>query len=216
MKKIKTRFYFLFLINLSLISFSKNADNSLCDNSRCVKDGYQCKGKAEGSCGSYCKPNVLSQMCYKCGNSNYYEINEKDKACTDKASCPNYIISDSKQCVNSCGNYYKLGQFCYSSCAGNMEIKDESERECKCSNLYYIGTKDGKQFYHCYGADVLCTSDHDSYDLETKECKRQPSDCDSKKKKVIRRAGMIDIKRCSYTCEEDDTRRNYTNVAEAI
>ena len=204
MKKIKARFYLLFFINLSLISLSKNADNSLCDNSRCVKDGYQCKGKAEGSCGSYCKPNVLSQMCYKCGNSNYYEINEEDKACTDKTSCPDYIISDSKQCVNSCGNYYKIGQFCYSSCAGNMEIKDESERECKCSNLYYIGTKDGRQFYHCYGADVLCTSDHDSYDLETKECKIQPSDCNGKKKKVIRRAGMIDIKRCSYTCEEDE------------
>ena len=207
MKKIKTRFYFLFLINLSLISFIKNADNSLCDNSRCVKDGYQCKGKVEGSCSSYCKPNLFSSMCYYCSGltttNNYYLLNEVSKSCTaESISGCTKIIADSNQCVASCGNYYELGDYCYSSCAGNMEIEDGSERKCKCIALYYKTTT-GKVLYTCLGVNVECKEEHKSYDVETKECSTN-SCINGQKKKTKKRAGMNDIIRCSYTCEKDE------------
>ena len=175
MNKIKRRIYFLFLINLSLISFSKNAD---CDDMRCRRDGNQCKSIVGNSCSSDCKPNIFSKACYDCGDQNYYKIDESSKTCTGMDSCTGFIIYGSNQCVSSCGNYYSLGGFCYPSCSGNMEIKNELTRECKCNSFYYIGSKNGKTEYHCLSQ---CEDFHKSYDISSKLC--STSDCSPGQKK---------------------------------
>jgi len=209
MNKITTRIYFLFLINLPLISYSQN--NNIC--SYCYKDGNKCSSSS-GSCNEKCKPNMLSSMCYYCEELDeskpFYIINENDKKCTakTKAECTK-IIAESNQCVASCGNNYELGSYCYSAKTANME--EVGGKKLKCSNLYYIETEtDGKQLYHCLSPGVICTGEHNSYDLETNVCKTSNS-CGGKKQKVIKRAGMSDIYRCSNTCEEGEylTNNNY-------
>ena len=189
MNKIKRRIYFLFLINLSLISFSKNAE---CDDMRCRRDGFQCKSKVGESCSSNCKPNIFSQACYDCGDQNYYQIDESSKACTGMDSCTGFIIYGSNQCVSSCGNYYKLGGFCYPSCSGNMEIKNELTRECKCNSFYYIGSNNE---YHCL---FQCEYFHVSYDISNKLC--STSDCSPGQKKK----NVNGINRCSSECLPDE------------
>ena len=192
MNKIKTRFYFLFLINLSLISFSKNAD---CDETRCQRSGNQCLSKYENSCSSSCKPNMFSQACYDCGNSNFYEINESTKNCVGMNSCPNFIIEGSNQCVSNCGNFYTLGSYCIYPCSGNMEVKDELKRECKCNSYYYTEQIGGKTKYHCLSK---CEEYHKSYDMNSKKCSE--TDCDSSQK-IKKENG---INRCSSECKQGE------------
>ena len=192
MNKIKTRFYFLFLINLSLISFSKNAN---CDGSVCQRSGNQCLSKYENSCSSSCKPNMFSQACYDCGNSNFYEINESTKTCVGMGSCPSFIIDGSNQCVSNCGNFYTLGDYCISSCSGNMEVKDELTRECKCNSYYYTEQIEGKTKYHCLSK---CEDNHKSYDMNSKECSE--NDCSSSQK--IKKESVIN--RCSSECKQGE------------
>lgn len=194
MSKIKTRIYFLFLINLPLITFCQN---SICD--ACIWSGNQCTDKAPGSCSDKCKPNMFSKMCYYCDNGGdatktFYQINESTKTCQAKSTCTK-IIYGSNQCVESCGNYYSLGSYCYPSCTGNMVIKDEANRECKCIDLYYIERNNGITLYHCSGENDKCQS----YDLETKECSQSNSCSNGKKMKETE--GII---RCSDTCEENE------------
>ena len=193
MNTIKKRIYFLFLIILSLISFSKSVD---CSGSVCQRDGNQCTSRVGDSCSSNCKPNIFSSMCYDCGNKNYYEINEKDKTCAAQTSCSSFIIEGSNQCVSNCGNYYKLGSYCYPYCSGAMQVKDEVDRECKCSSYQYTTVSGGKTKYICLSSG--CESGHKSYNIITKMC--SASDCSTPRRKKEDIGGLTSINRCSTYC----------------
>ena len=192
MSKIKTRIYFLFLINLTLISYCQNQ----CDSPACQKDGNQCKGEYCDS--TKCKPNMFSSKCYYCEDctsaTQFYQINEGGNTCTPKSECT-LIIEGSNQCVESCGNYFKLGSYCYRDCTGNMQPKDGVGRECECNGYYSIENIGGKTLYHCYGGN--CDSEFSYKDLETKECSN--NSCSGKRRMIGN-----GITRCSLTCQENE------------
>jgi len=138
---------------------------------------------------------MFSQACYDCGNSNFYEINESTKNCVGMNSCPNFIIEGSNQCVSNCGNFYTLGSYCIYPCSGNMEVKDELKRECKCNSYYYTEQIGGKTKYHCLSK---CEEYHKSYDMNSKKCSE--TDCDSSQK--IKKENRFN--RCSSECKQGE------------
>ena len=209
MKQINIRLNINYI--LFIISYLKLYINCFSCENDCKRVGNDCVYKnnyiIDDSCSS-CRPNLLnknSEKCYSCtsgSGNNYYFENDISETCKKVGSCTNKNIYGSNQCVNSCGSYlYEMGKYCYSDCTNGNRIEvDSSIKRCKCRYLYYI--KDNE--YICLNQNQYCTSDHKSYDLDTKECSVNDN-CGDKKKFTFHREGYTtDFIRCSESCLESE------------
>ena len=176
--------HFAIFFYLAFFSKSDNCDGCEINNDKCVN-------KPGEECSSYCKPNLLNSgdtTCYYCSdadntNNKYYIIN--GETCTWTSSCDGLIVKNHDQCVSgSCGNLYKLGDYCYKSSwfGSNSIVSCDLNHDCRCIYKYHIVENEGKKSYHCYEENESCDSAHNFYYLEENLC--SGTDCPNLKKKL--------------------------------
>ena len=197
MKKITCLDYsiFYFLILFLFMSCQCSEDCSYCQ----IQNGI-CT-----NCNDNCKPNMINNICIYCNlNENDYYLINMDGTCSPKTSCDNCIVFGTKECVDSCGSKYKMGDYCYYQCPENSN--PIGPNECKCIYKYYKEENNPKQLYICLSQDGECPSNYNYYHLNTKECKtvaNYETECTGKIK-IEFRNDHSRIYRCSQDCGEGE------------
>jgi hypothetical protein len=108
------------------------------------------------------------------------------------------------ECVNSCGDYYEMGDYCYQNILTNA-VETGINKVIKCQYKYYenIDTN-GKKELICLGGNQPCPDTFTSYNYNNGQCLL--GDCSSLgsdiRKKVVEREeeSTQTIIRCSIDC----------------
>ena len=181
--------YFLILFLFMGCQCSDDCSNCQINNGICT------------NCDNNCKSNIINSICKYCNLEEklYYLIN--DGTCLPQDSCTtNYIVFETKECVNSCGNKYKMGHYCYYQCPENSN--SNALNDCKCIYKYHVEENNSKQEYICLSQYEECPSIYNYYDFNTRECKNVENylnEC-NRKIKIEFRNDHSRIYRCSDEC----------------
>ena len=174
MTKIKRKLkIYLVIIVLNLL-FNIIYSDTNCKLDDCISNGFECSSIDGKTCNSQCRPKYGSEECIFCSSINrndFYTIDDDSSSCS-KGCSKNYIIYDSKQCVDEdiSNSLFLLGGFYYKSCPENSEPKYNS-MECKCKYYYYTEEKgNNKKLFHCLEKDEDCPSENKFHNLGEKEC----------------------------------------------
>ena len=207
LKKIFYFISFLFLIKC------QNNDKCL----QCVIDNNKCSCPDDNQnceCDTYCRPNLYSNTgCYYCPYErstflNPYKIsNGKCSVLNPATLCQDLLTYENNQCVDDCGEGYKLGSYCFKTCNNlQFRIKTSSEeRECECQNYYNEIIINDKTYYNC-------VEDCPYYnDAETKKCLDKCEGINSRiEGKACKKNYCGDIKNFRYQVGSDEsTQKNY-------
>ena len=104
----------------------------------------------------------------------FYKNLKNKTVCLDKTlKCPDYKYFDTqtRECVQNCGDLFLLDDKCYSYCPSGMS-PDQDKKTCTCSYNFYRTEEDK---YVCLGQDDLCPSDYPYLVKEKKECVKECS-----------------------------------------
>lgn len=130
------------IINLSFFPYS-NCSTECNDN--CINNGLNCVNKGSNKCDiTVCKPSIINKGngCFSCPSViKTYSINNGncENTCTG-----NKIVYSTNECVESCGELYTLGDFCFREPPSDTINEIPNEKILKCANKYYIEEKDKK------------------------------------------------------------------------
>lgn len=179
----------------------------------------ECDDCTEPTTCSKCKQSLINgdSNYYYCnfdGSNQFYFINGQ---CYVKPTCDDNqkIVDGTNECVNSCGEYYELGDFCFgeSQYSENAEPISTDSKQLKCKYKYYVTQVSGKKWFNCLGAEERCPDMYTSYNYDTGLC--FIGSCDSLGENIRIKSENINGRsfyRCSIECIEGGTEYLKTRV----
>ena len=133
---LQKTFYFISLF--FLIKCQNNAyDCSKCD----ISDNNKCYCQSDNEncqCYENCRPDLYTGKCYYCSyeRSNFlypYKISrEKCSVLNSATDCNNLLTFENNQCVESCGDGFQLGDYCFKECYSDLGFETIRYEDNKC------------------------------------------------------------------------------------